>query len=372
MFLRERCDGSEHTAASYRSNLRRLAWFSAHIGLQSLRQFERDHWPDFAEYLGHPPTEHIMARSVGYNEEGWRPFRGPLAGSSVKLSQIIAKAFFEWLSDPSIGAMEINPVATVRSKKSRRSATVDAVERFLPADVMPFVEQGIEQMYPAEDGNDEGPAHLKSAERQRMVARARWVMKLGLLTGLRASEIARADTSMIKAGSTRGSYSLHITRKGNVQAKLPLMPDVIEEFERYLRAYGLTWQRGIALPLVLPARLGTAAVVGNELMLKPASRGQIWRIVKGAMRSAADVATASGDPGAAERLQAASTHWLRHTFATTLTDAGVDVRSVRDLLDHADLRTSSRYTHSVEGQLRADLATLSTHLKTAREVGSPD
>ncbi|MCR4293830.1 MAG: tyrosine-type recombinase/integrase [Candidatus Kuenenia sp.] len=41
-------------------------------------------------------------------------------------------------------------------------------------------------------------------------------------------------------------------------------------------------------------------------------------------------------------------HTTRHTFATTLLDKGVDLKTVQELLGHSHIRTTEKYLHTTD------------------------
>lgn len=130
--------------------------------------------------------------------------------------------------------------------------------------------------------------------------------------GLRIGEALGLDRRDAPAGP-----AMRITGKGNKERVVPLLPVVVDAIADYLDA--------------CPYRLapeGPLFVGKRGKRLQPA-------IVQASLRK---VRRALGLP------ETATPHALRHSFATHLLAGGGDLRTIQELLGHASLSTTQRYT----------------------------
>ncbi len=103
-----------------------------------------------------------------------------------------------------------------------------------------------------------------------------------------------------------------------------------------------------------PARAGSARAQGRLFLNRRGSgltRQGLYKIVQGHARRA----------GLEQRM---SPHTLRHTFATHLLAGGCDLRSLQEMLGHADLATTQVYTHLSAERLKD--AYFSAHPRASR------
>lgn len=345
-FLQDRVE-KETTRASYHSQLVRLHWFCLrHIGLRSIREFQREDFDAFKTYLSHPPKEDLMTASVGRDSPLWRPFRCPLQPSSVSLALTIVRSFYEWMAADDIGALARNPLSSKKIRRQRVARSAQTINRYLTPASLSYIDRAIGAMATTSAG----------AEAHQAQARARWIIYLATHTGLRASEISRATSGMITPGRTPGTWSLNILRKGDIESAIPLLPELMQTWAAYKKICSIP--NTPATPLVCALQPGR--------MAHPLSRKTIWEIAKTVFHMAAKQAHENNDEPERMRLEAASTHWLRHTFGTTLMDSGADIRSARDLMDHSDISTTSRYTHIDDAQRINDLKRLESALRASQ------
>ncbi|WP_369820886.1 site-specific tyrosine recombinase XerD [Pseudorhodoferax sp. Leaf274] len=159
--------------------------------------------------------------------------------------------------------------------------------------------------------------------------RDRAMLELLYASGLRVSELVGLRTFQIALNDG----VLRVTGKGNKERLVPFGELAQEWLEQYLQE---------ARPELLDGRqsedlfVTTRGAQAGSAM----SRMMFWGLVR-RYALAAGIAVAP------------SPHTLRHAFATHLLNHGADLRAVQMLLGHADISTTTIYTHVARERLHA-------------------
>ena len=145
-------------------------------------------------------------------------------------------------------------------------------------------------------------------------------------TGLRVSELIALSRNVLIADDR----VLTIKGKGGRERLVPLNETAREALQAHLEAVseGEAKGRG-ASPWLFPS-------AGGQHL----TRQRFGQELKG-LASAAGLEPARVSP-----------HVLRHAFASHLLERGADLRTVQQLLGHADISTTQIYTHVIEERLR--------------------
>jgi integrase/recombinase XerC len=145
-----------------------------------------------------------------------------------------------------------------------------------------------------------------------------WLNKrdLALLVLIYGSGLRISEALSVCLGDI--SDTLTITGKGNKQRKVPILPVIKAAIDDYISACPYPLPKGA--PLFLGKR-------GKKL--DPA----IFQLQLRKLRRQLNLP------------ESATPHAFRHSFATHLLSAGGDLRSIQELLGHASLSTTQRYTH---------------------------
>lgn len=168
----------------------------------------------------------------------------------------------------------------------------------------------------------------KGLERLRAV-RLHCLIEMLYATGMRVSELVSLPRDVL-AGDAR---VLTIKGKGGRERLVPLNSKARAALEHYLQL-GRESNDAVA-----------ATVATKWLFPSKSTQGHLTRQRFG--QDLKDLAAEAGlDP---DRI---SPHVLRHAFASHLLDRGADLRSVQQLLGHADISTTEIYTHVLEERLK--------------------
>jgi integrase/recombinase XerD len=171
------------------------------------------------------------------------------------------------------------------------------------------------------------PRTLSPGEAERLIEAAsgtapralrdRALVELMYGAGLRVSEAVGLDRSAVDLERRL----VRCLGKGSKERVVPVGREAVEALRRYLSRGRPFLDRRHRPELFLNAQGGALTRAGAFLILRKLA------------------ATAGLEP---DRVHP---HLLRHSFATHLLEGGADLRSVQEMLGHADLSTTERYTH---------------------------
>lgn len=132
-------------------------------------------------------------------------------------------------------------------------------------------------------------------------------------TGIRVSELCHLTIYDVD------DHFVRVRGKGSKERIVPIGKPAITAIDTYLTYDRFSAEREI--PYLFVSRSG-----------QPLDRIAIWRIVKHYAAKA-------------HILKSISPHTLRHSFATHLLDNGADLRVIQEMLGHAHISSTDRYTH---------------------------
>jgi integrase/recombinase XerC len=169
---------------------------------------------------------------------------------------------------------------------------------------------------------DEAAALLERGYDQGLLAvRDRAILELFYSSGLRVSELTGLDVGSLDLRDNL----VRVLGKGRKERILPVGAKAHQALLAYLERRGCPAD---GEPLFLNAR-------GGRLTPRSVQRNLKARLVKSGV------------------LKDISPHALRHSFATHLLDGGADLRAIQELLGHASLSTTQKYTQVSVDQLMA-------------------
>ncbi len=266
--------------------------FSAHT--VSAYAIDLAHFLNFqAAHHGELPNLRRMSRLATADFRAWLALR---AGTGIKKSSnaravSVIRSFFRWLTKEGLAE---NTAATLLRR--------------------PKVPKSIPKALSAGEAQDTLNSIGELSDEPWVARRDIALLLLLYGCGLRIGEALSLTRGEAPAA---GQDSIVITGKGNKQRMVPLLPVVIEAIADYLRA--------------CPFELSNDDALFRGVRGGPMNARAIQKRIQ----------TLRGLLGLPST---ATPHALRHSFATHLLASGGDLRAIQELLGHASLSTTQRYT----------------------------
>jgi integrase/recombinase XerD len=264
-----------------------LALLTARRAARTVDAYRRD-LTQLAEFLGKPIAEASLDDLERYTAQ----MRADgLSSATIARRTAAVRSFFR--HQQLLGVRHDNPAAAVMLPRRTRR---------LPKTLSPGE---VERLMDAAKGT--APRALRD----------RALVELLYGAGLRVSEAVQLE----KAGIDLDDRLVRVIGKGDKERIVPVGRQAVESLRRYLARGRPYLDRRRRSELFLNAKGGPLTRSGAFLILR--------RLAEKAGLEA-------------ERVHP---HLLRHSFATHLLEGGADLRSVQEMLGHADLSTTELYTH---------------------------
>ena len=264
-----------------------LALSAARLADRTVDAYRRD-LADFAAWLDGPPAaaspDQLAAYVAKLRADG-------LAATTIARRVAALRSFFR--HQVLLGTRPDNPAAELELPRRRRA---------LPKTLSPGE---VERLIDAATGTT--PRSLRD----------RALVELLYGAGLRVSEAVGLE----RAAVDLERRLVRAVGKGSKERVVPIGREAVEALRRYLARGRPFLDKRQRPELFLNAQGGALTRAGAFLILKKLAE------------------TAGLEP---ERVHP---HLLRHSFATHLLEGGADLRSVQEMLGHADLATTELYTH---------------------------
>jgi integrase/recombinase XerC len=251
----------------------------------------------------------------------------------------------------------LNKAAQARTSVARKLSGVRAFLRYLRREGWLEGDPGGAVVAPRLDRTI--PVHLSEAEMRRLLdtpdpstplgRRDRAILELFYASGLRLSELVGLDLEDVHLSARM----LRVLGKGGKERLLPFnraaetaLKEWLPDRERCRRLASPTSARD-AEPAPRPARsrLGEARATGRGRASRP-DREPVFVNARGGRLTGRSVhRLVRRYVLQCSQRAGISPHALRHSFATHLLQRGADLRAIQELLGHARLTTTERYTH---------------------------
>ncbi|MGH9702840.1 MAG: tyrosine recombinase XerC [Candidatus Acidiferrales bacterium] len=300
-YLRYERNSSPHTLRNYRQDLEQFLAYLSPPEAKPVTLHSVDHLM-VREYIGHLHDRELKKSSVGR-----------------KLAAL--RSFFKYcVRERMIRDNPARLVATPKVPKRLPSTlTAEEMNRFL---------DGMGHLPPGATRPDSKKRRAKYLleEQKQLIKRDRAILELLYASGLRVSELTGLDLDDVD----RREQMLRVLGKGRKERVVPYGSKAQAALEAYwpVRDEWLNRRKG---------DLDHEAVFLNHLGRRLTTR-MVLKILKKYVRAA----NANWD---------LHPHSLRHAFATHLLGDGADLRAIQELLGHASLSTTQKYTHATIEQL---------------------